>query len=240
MAIRDRLIDFEQRLKRLAGESEPREPLEIRRAIIRQVVDSARPTGRGRRVLPYDRVSVDVVAESTEARRVLDAVLQREDGLEATLRRALDAVGCTPSRQFGVDVHYRKHAPAGWAPSQRLAVAGKAVAPEPTAAAPAAPLPVDPIPRAVVVQLKVLRGRAVRKTVEVSAERINIGRGEEVSDRDRRLVRRNDLAFVPGDGDRRHRVAGPCAHPLHGLRRMPRARRWQCPGDPDREGRSHD
>ena len=207
MAIRDRLIDLEQRLKRLAGRvGDPREPLEIRQAVIRQVVDSAQPTGRGRRVLPYDRISVDVIAESAEARRVIEAVLQREDGLEATLRRALDAVGCTPSTQFGVDVHYRKRPLADWGPSQRLAVTGRTLAAGATA--PAAPLALDPSPRASVVQLKVVRGRAIRKTVERSADRINIGRGEEVADRDRRLVRRNDLAFVQGDeiGDTVSRV----------------------------------
>ena len=199
MAIRDRLIDLEQRLKRLAGESEPREPLEIRQAIIRQVADSTQPTGRGRRVLPYDRVSVDVVAESPEARRVLEAVLQREDGLEAALRRALDGVACTPPAQFGVDVHYRKRLPADWSAEQRYAVSGRMVGPD---AAPAtttrAVAAVDDAP-VVTVQLKVLRGRASRKTVEIAAERINIGRGEEVTDRDRRLVRRNDLAFVAGE-----------------------------------------
>jgi hypothetical protein len=54
----------------------------------------------------------------------------------------------------------------------------------------------------------VLRGRALRKSLEVTAERINIGRGEEVTDRDRRLVRRNDLSFVQGDevGDTVSRV----------------------------------
>jgi hypothetical protein len=201
LAIRDRLIDLEQRLKRLAGESEPREPLEIRQAIIRQVVDSTQPTGRGRRILPYDRVSVDVVAESAEARRVLEAVLQREDGLEAALRRALDGVACTPPTQFGVDVHYRKRRPADWTAEQRCVVSGRTNAPD-SAGATLATSTRTVAPEgapAVTVQLKVVRGRAARRSVEIAAERINIGRGEEVTDRDRRLVRRNDLAFVAGE-----------------------------------------
>ena len=47
--------------------------------------------------------------------------------------------------------------------------------------------------------LKVIKGRATRKRLEVQAERINIGRHEEVSDRDRRLVRRNQCVFVEGE-----------------------------------------
>lgn len=199
MAIRDRLIDLEQRLKRLAGESEPREPLEIRQAIIRQVVDSTQPTGRGRRVLPYDRVSIDLVAESAEARRVLEAVLQREDGLDAALIRALEGVACTPPAQFGVDLHYRKRPPADWSPEQRYAVTGRTLTPPPTSVAALGAVVAAAGARAVTVQLKVVRGRATRKTVEITAERINIGRGEEVADRDQRLVRRNDLAFVAGE-----------------------------------------
>lgn len=206
MAIRDRLIDLEQRLRRLAGESGPREPLEISQAVIHAVVDATQPTGPGRRMLPFDRVEVDVVTETAEARRVMEAVLQRDAGLDASVRQALEAAGCSLPLAFGVDVRYRKRPPAGWAPGQRFAVTGRRVAPVRDPGSDGSEKGVapreDPARRRdarPAVVLKVLKGRAARRTVEVVAERINIGRGEEVTDRDRRLVRRNDLAFEPGD-----------------------------------------
>lgn len=209
MAIRDRLIDFEQRLRKLAGEGEPQEPLEIRQAVIRQVVDASQPTGRGRRVLPYDVVSVEVIAETAEARRVIEAVLEREAGLESSIRGALQGAGCPPPPSLRVELHYRKKAPAGWPAGRRYAVSGRAVdggAASPLASATAsATAPVEPVGAAsgaqgpVTVRLSVARGRAARKVVRVCAERVNLGRGEEVVDRDHRLARRNDVAFVAGD-----------------------------------------
>ncbi len=47
--------------------------------------------------------------------------------------------------------------------------------------------------------LKVVKGKANRRSLELRAERINIGRQEDVSDRERRLVRRNQLVFVEGE-----------------------------------------
>jgi hypothetical protein len=197
--IRDRLIDLEQRLKRLAGEPPPRVPLEIRQAILQGIVDLTEPTGRGRRVLPFDRVDVDVLAENHEARRVIEAVFAREDGLEASVRRALAAAACPVPPGFSVHVHYRKRLPAGWSDGQRFSLVGRvekdtvspAPASPPEAFAAAGGLPV--------VTLRPVKGKASRKVLEITSERINIGRGDEVVDRGQRLVRRNHLAFVQGD-----------------------------------------
>jgi pSer/pThr/pTyr-binding forkhead associated (FHA) protein len=198
--MRNRLLDLEERLKRLAGESGPSEPLEIRQAVIQQIVDQTHPTGRGRRVLPFDRVDVDVVAETAEARRVIDAVLQRDEGLDASVQRALETAGCTPPPRLRIDVRYRKRPSATWAPGQRFAVTGQSVAEAPAATrgTDAGSVTAEGA-RPAVVSLRVLKGRAARRSVEVTAERINLGRGDEVTDRDRRLVRRNDLAFTAGD-----------------------------------------
>ena len=201
MAIRDRLLELEQRLKRLAGESVPREPLEIRQAVLQAIVDMAQPAGRGRRVVPYNRIDVDVLAPSAESRRVFDAVFARDEGLDGSARRALAAVKCHPGPRFTVTVHYRRRPVAGWQPDQRFAVSGR-LEHEPATSSPGGVERPAPSPESAVtptVVLKVLEGRAVRKTMEIHAERINIGRQEEVADRNRRLVRRNHVAFVEGD-----------------------------------------
>lgn len=198
MAIRDRLLDLERRFKRLAGEPLPREPLEIRQAVLQAVTDMTRPTGRGRRVLPFDGLDVDLLAESEEARRVLHAVLQRDEGLEAAMRRALADCGCTVPASFTITLRYRRKPPAGWQAGQRFALRGHAAAAS-AASVPTAPAGPDPVAGLPVVVLWAVKGRAARKAVEIASERINLGRGEEVADRDQRLVRRNHFVFVEGD-----------------------------------------
>lgn len=199
MAIRDRILDIEQRLKRLAGEPAATEPLEIRQAIVLAVVDLTRPAGRGTRVLPFDRIAVDVVAPTADARRVFEAVFARDEGLEGAIAKALAAAGCAPTQAPAIDVHYRKRALDGWPAGQHFAVTGRADA----AKAPGAPAPAVAAAPAVaglpLVMLKVVKGKANRRSLELRAERINIGRQEDVSDRERRLVRRNQLVFVEGE-----------------------------------------
>lgn len=213
MAIRHRLLELEQRLKQLAGESAPREPLEIRQAVLQSIVDMAQPAGRGRRVMPFDRVGVDVLAPTADVKRVFEAVFARDEGLDAAVRRGLAAIGCEPGADFRVDVTYRKRPLASWGADQRFAVSGHVREPlsgvsRPTeislpvlvTPAPAAPAPVaSASSTAPTVQLKVVKGRATKKTLELRADRINIGRLEEVTDRDQRLLRRNHVVFVEGD-----------------------------------------
>jgi pSer/pThr/pTyr-binding forkhead associated (FHA) protein len=211
MSIRNRLLEFEGRLQRLAGEPAPREPLEVRQAVIQAIVDLTVAAGRGRRVLPFDRVDIDVLAPAADRRRAFEAVLARDEGLEAAARAALASAGCDPGPRLAIAVHYRRQPPRGWATGQVFGVAGRTVetdAPGATAAAvPRAAPGADrahaerPAPGAAppTIVLKVIAGRAERKKLELRLERINIGRGAEVSDRDGRLVRRNHLSFLEGD-----------------------------------------
>jgi hypothetical protein len=211
MALRDHLLDLEKRLNKLAGARPPREPLEIRRAVLQAIVDLAQPAGRSRRVLPFDRVRVEVLAPTADARRVFEAVFARDEGLAAAARRDLATIGCEPGPTFTVNVHYRKRVPAAWAAEQTYAVHGEIDEERsgtgerhgPTTSpqhrettAPAA----DGAPAAVpALVLTVLKGHALRKRVQLRLSRINIGRQEEVLDRDQRLVRRNHVAFTDED-----------------------------------------
>jgi hypothetical protein len=197
VGLKDTLIELEKRLKRVVGEPEPREPMEIRQAVLEAVADMCRPAGRGRRVMPFDLVEVDVLAPSAETRRVFEAVFDRDGGLDAAARASLGTAGAEVAATFAVAITYRRKAPAGWQAGQRFEVRGIASGdrrPDTrpgTVADPPAALPV--------VTLKVLKGRTTRRSMEFTAARINIGRVEDVTDRDRRLVRRNDVVFTEGD-----------------------------------------
>jgi hypothetical protein len=195
VAIKNTLLNLEKRLQRLAGERAPREPLEIRQAVLDAIADLPRPTGRGRRVMPFDRVEVELLAPTADVRREIEAVLDRDGGFDAAVRHDLAALGCDLPRGFAVAVQYRRKPPAGWGEGQHFAVTGDAS----EVTAPPAPGGDQAPPALPLVSLKVIKGRAVKKAVEVRAERINVGRQEEVSDRDQRIVRRNHLAFSEGD-----------------------------------------
>lgn len=207
------LLELERKLKQLVGESAPREPLEIRRAVLQGITDLAQPAGRGRRVMPFDRIDIEVLAPTPDVRRVFEAVFERDGGLEASVRKGLATVGCEPAPTFAVTVTYRKKAPGGWASEQRFDVSGHvhdAAGASPRATAISTPAPSPPAPAAPpasspttasppTVILKVVKGRASRKTIELRADRINVGRLDEVTDKDQRLLRRNQVVFVEGD-----------------------------------------
>lgn len=201
MAIRERLIDLERHLRTLIGEPPPREPLEIRQAILDAATDLARPAGAGRRVLPFDRLDVDLLAETADARRVLEAVLGRDAGLTASVLGALASVGCVPAPGLDVRLRFRRRVPAGWAPGQRFTVTGCAGLTPPDAGAPAEGERRDDLTAGTppAILLRALKGRVARKTVALSSDRINVGRGEEVLDRGHRLVRRNQFVFLADD-----------------------------------------
>lgn len=195
MVIKKTLLNLEKRLQKLAGERAPREPLEIRQAVLDAIADLPRPTGRGRRVMPFDRVEVEILAATADVRREFEAVLDRDGSFEATVRNDLAGSGCDLARGLTIAVQYRRKPPAGWTEGQHFAVTGQA-SDSAGAHAPAGGAAAPTLPQ---VSLKVIKGRAAKKTLELRAVRINVGRQEEVSDRDRRIVRRNHLAFSEGD-----------------------------------------
>jgi hypothetical protein len=197
VALKDTLIGIEKRLERLAGEPPPRDPLEVRKAVLEDILDLCRPAGSGRRVMPFDRVDVEILAPSTDVRRVFEAVFARDGDLETSARRTLESKACEVRPGFAVTLRYRRKAPAGWEADQLFAVTGHAGESAGEASPARAASDTAPLPAA--ITLRVLAGRAARKTMEFRAERVNIGRGEDVHDRDRRLVRRNDVVFVEGD-----------------------------------------
>jgi hypothetical protein len=196
MSIRDRLLDLERRLTRLAGASPPVEPLEVRQAILDAIADLTVPSGRARRVLPVDRVTVEVVAPTPERRRAFAAVLDRDGGLETAARRTLGLLGCEIPAGVSIEVRYRKRPGPRWGRAQIFHVSGRAVSEAgPVGEAGAGTLPAP----ATVAILKVVAGRPARKTLTMTSGRVNVGRQAEVFDRDRRLVRRNDLVFLEGE-----------------------------------------
>ena len=211
---RERLVRLEGTLERLFGGRPPREPLEIRRAVVESLTSEVRPVGGGRRVLPVGRVTVAIVAADATEKRLFKEALTGPDGVEADLRRALDAAGAEWPRGFALTVKFVKAPGEDWRGGARFHVTASdpgtpATAPEPetgaAAAAAAAPL------SAPTLVLRVTLGQAKPRTATCQGERVNIGRQAMVADANGRVVRRNDIAFV-GDDEVSRSVSRAHAH----------------------------
>jgi hypothetical protein len=197
---RDRLVKLEGTLERLFGGRPPREPLEVRRAVVDGLVGDVRPVGGGRRVLPIGRVTVAIVATDATEKRLFKEALAGPEGVEADLRRALDAAGAEWPRGFALTVKFVKTAGEDWRSGARFHVTATdpgapAPAPDAETASTAAPVPVI----APTLVLRVTLGQAKPRTVTCEGERVNIGRQPVVADASGRVVRRNDIAFTGDD-----------------------------------------
>jgi hypothetical protein len=209
---RDRLVRLEGTLERLFGGRPPREPLEVRRAVVESLTGEIRPVGGGRRVLPVGRVTVSIVATDATEKRLFKEALTGPEGVEADLRRALDAAGAEWPRGFSLTVKFVKAPGDDWRSGARFHVTAAepgaaALAPEPDTASAAPPTPVV----APALTLRVTHGHAKPKSVTCAGERVNIGRQPTVADATGRVVRRNDIAFI-GDDDVSRSVSRAHAH----------------------------
>jgi hypothetical protein len=209
---RDRLVQLEGTLERLFGGRPPREPLEVRRAVVEGLVGEVRPVGGGRRVLPVGRVTVAVLATDATEKRLFKEALTGPDGVEADLRRALDAAGAEWPRGFTLTVKFVKTAGDDWRSGARFHVStadagapAPAVEPDAVATAPSAAV------AAPTLVLRVTHGQAKPRTVTCEGERVNIGRQPTVADANGRVVRRNDIAFT-GDDEVSRSVSRAHAH----------------------------
>ena len=210
--LRDRLVKLEGTLERLFGGRPPREPLEVRRAVVEGLAGEVRPVGGGRRVLPVGRVTVAVVATDPTEKRLFKEALTGPDGVEADLRRALDAAGAEWPRGFALTVKFVKAPGEDWRSGARFHVTtadpgAPAPAPEPDTASVAIAAPTV----APTLVLRVTLDQAKPRTVTCDGERVNIGRQSTVADANGRVVRRNDIAFT-GDDEVSRSVSRAHAH----------------------------
>jgi hypothetical protein len=214
--LRERMLQLEQTLERLFGGRPPREPLEVRRAVIESLVSQVQPVGRGRRVLPFNHATVHVVSVEPTERRVMKEALEPEE-LTRELLRGVERAGAQAPAGFTLSVRLVREPGKSWTPGARFHItvsqseeqAARAFASESSSE----PAPTDASAAALQtsVVLRVLEGEARPKTLTTDAGRITIGRQVEVVDQSGRPVRRNDVAFV-GDDELSRSVSRAHAH----------------------------
>ena len=180
-----------------------REPLEIVHLVVDAVEHEIQPGGRGKRVFPFNSITLSVLAPSREERARFEAVLGGELPLRDRIVEHLRSKSCAID-DLTLDVAYVAKAPKDWRhPQFTLAFARVTRAPAKEAPRETAFARID---------LTVVRGTAERKTYSFAAKRIDLGRCAEVRDTRNRLIRTNQVAFVEGSGEVNQSVSRRHAH----------------------------
>jgi pSer/pThr/pTyr-binding forkhead associated (FHA) protein len=185
------------------AQSAGREPIEVVHAIVDAAQAEIQASGRGRRVFPFNALTLTILAPSRDARARFEAVLADGPSLSDRIRARIESAGCQPA-DLDVAVTYELKARKTWrCPEFDIAFA-RVDEPAPDAAAtPATP------PR---VELTILHGSAERRSYSLAAGRIDIGRCAEVRDSRQRLIRTNHVAFLEGSADPNPTVSRRHAH----------------------------
>src|SRR3990170_6052954 len=114
--VRDLESKIASRVDRTMGEfvqSGTREPLEIVHAIVEMTLREIQASGRGRRVFPFNAVTVLVVAPSRGARARFEAVLADGLPLRTRIVERLRSAGCEVE-DMAVTVDYVARPQKGW------------------------------------------------------------------------------------------------------------------------------
>jgi hypothetical protein len=186
-----------------------RQPVEIVQAVLDCAEQQVQPAGRGRRVFPFNQLTVHVAASSRAERAQFEAVAEGPPTLRQRVIERLGAAGCQAG-SLDVRLLYASRAKAGWiAPEYHVTFdrLQNSSTPEPAPMAEPAP--------AVKIDFTVASGSAERRTYTFAGGRIDIGRRAEVLDHRQRLIRRNHVVFVEGAVDENRSVSRKHAHVIY-------------------------
>ena len=192
----------------LIGRSETM-PIEIVHAVLDRAEHEIQEIGRGRRVFPYNRVSVHVVAppRDRESRARIAAVFDGPPSLQDRLAERLRAAGCAPPA-IDTAILYARQRGAGWTHADFHVEFDRVEKPPAPQVEPAPAAGEEPLR----IRLTVVRGTAAQRAYAFSGGRIAIGRRAEVLDQRQRLIRTNDVAFLDEGPDDNHSVSRRHAH----------------------------
>ena len=186
---------FHRFAARMFGPADSNELLLLHRAILADVEGKVQIVARGRRVFPFARVVVTLVAAEAEHRTILQAAFGERLG--ADIRAAMEGSDCELPRGFSVEV---RTAEAGLSAFE-IAYSAEPVK---TGAVPA--------PAATTGRVVVVKGKTASPEYTLERARTNIGRLVELTDADHRVVRRNDVVFEEGADEANATVSRKHAH----------------------------
>ncbi len=183
--------------------STARDPLAVIHAVVDFVEQELQPAGRGRRVFPYNAVTVTLAAASPAEHARYEAVLDCRPTLRERIVEGLRSTGAEVP-DLDVRIVYAREARSDWTAADfhvelaRVAASVEILSPEPTA------------PRS--IELTVVHGTTEQPVYSLALARIDLGRGREVRDTRSHLLRTNHVAFTERSGDINTSVSRRHAH----------------------------
>jgi hypothetical protein len=181
---------------RVFGPADSGELIVVHRAILADVETQIQTVQRGKRLFPYNRMTVRLASEDA-ARRALYLAAFGQGRLEKDIRDAFSAVDCDAPAGFVVEVEAVETGTRPFAIEYAMQAAAPVSAPQPSVAP---------------ARLELLRGQAHPAPFEIARPRINIGRLAELTDADGRILRRNDLVFDDAPEEANSSVSRQHAH----------------------------
>jgi hypothetical protein len=162
--------------------------LEIVHAVVDCAERQVQEGGRGRRLFPFNRMTVHLAAgpRDREAKARYQALFEGPPSITDRVRDALVSSGCRVDN-LTVTVSFAPKPAATWiAPEYHVEF-------ERAAAAPVSAPVAEAMPR---ITLTVVSGKAAKRVYELGLARVDIGRRSEVLDARQKLIRKNDVAFA--------------------------------------------
>ena len=196
---------FDRTVGALVGPA-TREPLEVVHEIVAAMQKEVQSSGRGRRVFPFNAITVTVLAPSRDVRARFEALMSGDYTLRERVVAQLVSAGCEIEADdlelvVSFDNKPRKH----WRSPEFNIEFDRVARPKRVAAEPSTDLPR--------LEITVVNGTAERRNYAVmGATRVDIGRCAEVRDSRNRLIRTNHVAFLERSSDVNQTVSRRHAH----------------------------
>jgi hypothetical protein len=198
---------FRKWTERAFGPADSDELLLVHRAILEEIEGKIQTAQRGRHVLPYNYLRVRLSSPDAARRALFQTAFGQDRRLERDIRDSLKGAGCELPVGFTVDVETVEQG----AKVFEIEYAIREAPPlEPPSSAPEAK-PVLP-PVFTPGRLVVVRGKAIPESCTIEKPRINIGRMQELTDSQQRVIRRNDVVFEEGGEEANATVSRAHAH----------------------------
>jgi len=189
---------FRKFTERAFGPAESDELLLVHRAILEEIEGKIQTVQRGKHLFPYNYLRVRLVSPDAERRAVFQMAFGQDRRLEGDIRESLQGAGCEVPGGFTLEVETAGEGARGF----EIEYAIREVPPR-------AP---EPKPVFTPGRLVVSRGKAERESYALEKARTNIGRMQELTDSQQRVIRRNDIVFEEGGDEANATISRAHAH----------------------------
>jgi hypothetical protein len=199
--------------ERAFGPAQSDELLVVHRAILEEIEGKIQTIQRGRRLFPYNHLRVRLVSPEPERRALFQAAFAQDRRLENDIGESLKGAGCTLPAGFAVDVETAEEGSKGFDIAYTIREVPSVPEPAPVPVSETAPeTATESKAESAAARLAVTRGKAARESYTIDKTRTNIGRMQELTDSQQRIVRRNDIVFEEGGDDANATVSRAHAH----------------------------